>query len=276
MSLLKKVLLGFAIVIAIISMVWLPLALGLMAGFPFALWDDPGDPVAPVGARATFDESADCLAGYELWIADTSQPKRLDNDKVADCFPTQTAAKRKALIACFNNYERNHPDHEGWPESNMRGCTWDGLTTVPARNVASLSFGKVVAVPAAPHAGKPFLLDVGVTRSDSAAKIEQRYEGDLENPYLDVAVTVNGENVALESVEGCSQCLPPGDPESVYSYSDGKIEVKFRVPDTAEGKRLAIRMAAAVSPRSRTGETPTATKVVTFTVARKQIAASTR
>ena len=268
MSLFKKVLLGFAIAIAIISLVWLPLALGLMAGFPFALWDDPGEPVAPVGARATFDESADCLAGYELWIADTPQPKRLDNDKVADCFPTQTAAKKKALIACFNNYERNHPDHEGWPESNMRGCTWDGLTTVPIRNVASLAFGKVVAVPAAPHAGKPFLLNVGVTRSDSAAKIEQRHEGDLENPYLDVAVTVNGENVALESVEGCSQCLPPGDPESVYSYSDNKIEVKFRVPETAEGKRLAIRMAAAVRPDSRTGETPTATKVVTFTVAR--------
>ena len=97
----------------------------------------------------------------------------------------------------------------------MRGCTWDGLTTVPARNVASLTFGKVVAVPAAPHAGKPFLLNAGVTRSDSAAKIEQRHEGDLENPYLAAtAVTVNGENVPLESVEGCSQCLPPGDPES--------------------------------------------------------------
>ncbi len=74
-----------------------------------------------MGGRATFDESADCLAGYERWIADTPQPKRLDNDKVADCFPTQTAAKKKALIACFNNYERNHLDHEGWPASNMRG-----------------------------------------------------------------------------------------------------------------------------------------------------------
>lgn len=279
MRLLKKVLLGLAIAIAIISVVWFPLALGLMAGFPFALWDDPGEPVAPVGTRATFEESAECLAGYELWIANTSQPKRLDNDKVADCFPTQRAAKKKALIACFNNYERNHPDHEGWPERNMRGCTWDGLTTVPVRNVASLAFDKVVAVPAAPHAGKRFVINAPLTRSDSNAKIEQRGELDISNPVLDVTVTVNGENVALESVAGCSECLPPGDAESVYWFSDNEIRVEFTVPEATEGKRMAIEMKVglgqsesrtfgptATGPLALPDATPTTTKVVTFTV----------
>ena len=245
MSLRKKVLLGVATGVVVIALLWFPLALGLMAGFPFALWDDPGDPVpvAPVGARATFEESADCLAGYELWIdSSTSQPKRLDDEKAADCFPTQTAAKKKALIACFNDYERNHPDHENWPEDNMRGCTWGGLTAVPVRNVASLTFDKVVAVPAAPRAGRPFVLTAAVTRSDSTAKVEQRGEGNIENPVLDVAVTVNGESVALESVEGCSQCLPPGDPESVYSFSDSEIRVELMVPKATKGKRMAIKM----------------------------------
>jgi hypothetical protein len=280
-SLRKKVLLGFASAVAIIAVFWLPLALGLMAGFPFSLWDDPGDPVAPVGARATFEESAACLAGYELWIGSTSQPKRLDDDKVADCFPTQTAAQKQALITCFNDYERTHPDHEGWPEDNMRGCTWGGLTTVPVRNVASLSFDKVVAVPAAPRAGKRFVLTAPVTRSDSNAKVTQRGEIDVENPVLDVAVTVNGESVALESVEGCSQCLPPGDPESVHSFFDNEIRVELMVPEATEGKRMAIRMKVGLNqggsrtfgPTRETGplalpdETPTATKVVTFTVA---------
>jgi hypothetical protein len=280
-SLRKKVLLGIASAVAVIAVLWLPIALGLMAGFPFSLWDDPGDPVAPVGARATLEESVDCLAGYELWIGSTSQPKRLDDDKVADCFPTQTAAQKQALITCFNAHEQDHPDHEGWPEENMRGCTWDGMTTVPVRNVASLTFDKVVAVPAEPREGRRFVLTAPVTRSDSNAKVEQRGEIDVENPVLDVAVTVNGENVALESVEGCSQCLPPGDPKSLYSFSDGRIRVELMVPEASEGKRMAIKMRAGLDqggsrtfgptresgPLALPDETPTATKVVTYTVA---------
>jgi hypothetical protein len=113
-------------------------------------WLDP----PTVGATATFGESADCLFRYGNAFAGRDQGVRLDNDKVASCFPKQTAAKKKALIACFNTYERNHPNHPGWPEENMRRCTWDGLTAVPA----PFGFGKAVAVPAVPRAGRRFVL----------------------------------------------------------------------------------------------------------------------
>jgi hypothetical protein len=237
---------------------WFPLALGLMAGFPFSLWDDPVEPgVESVGARATFEESADCLRYWR-----DAEGRTLNNDNVADCFPTQTAAKKKALVACFNKYERNHPDHRGWPQDNMRGCTWDGLTAVPVQNVASLAFGKVEAVPTAPRAGERLVLRVGLTRSDSAEKIKQREVDEDDNPALDVAVTIDGENVAIETVEGCSSCRLSGDRESEYWFQEGEIWVKFRVPETAEGKRLAIKMTAALN------DTPTVTKVVTLTVGR--------
>jgi hypothetical protein len=254
-SLLKKGLLGLGITAVLISVLWFPLALGLMAGFPFALWEDPVEPVDPVGARATFEESAACVGYY-------AEGHRLDKDSVAFCFPTQTPAKENALIACFNTYERNHPDHEGWPEKNMRGCTWDGLTAVPVRNVASLAFDKVVAVPTAPLAGKPFVLRVGLTRSDSAAKIKERVVDETDNPAVNVAVTIGGENVAVETVEGCAPCRLSGNPESEYWFSDGKIWVRFTVPETAAGKRVAIKMTVAEH------DTPTVTKDVTFTVRR--------
>jgi hypothetical protein len=257
-SLLKKGLLSLAIAAVIIAVLWFPLALGLMAGFPFALWDDPVEPgVESVGARATFEESADCLRYWR-----DLEGRTLNNYTVAECFPTQTAAKKKALTACFNEFERNHPDHEGWPEDNMRGCTWDGLTAGPVQNVASLAFDKVVAVPAAPRAGKRLVLRVGLTRSDSAEKVEQRALDEDDNPALDVAVTINGENVAIESVEGCSPCRLPGDPPSEYWFSEDKMWVKFTVPKRAEGKRLVIKMTADQD------DTPTATKVVSFTVGR--------
>jgi hypothetical protein len=255
-SLLKKGLLSLAIAAVIIAVLWFPLALGLMAGFPFALWDDPVEPgVESVGARATFEESVDCLRYWR-----DLEGRRLNNYTVAECFPTQAAAKKKALIACFNKYERNHADHEGWPEDNMRGCTWDGLTAVPVQNVASLAFGKVVAVPAAPRAGKRLVLRVGLTRSDSAEKVNQREVDEDDNPALDVAVTIDGENVAIETVEECSSCRLSGDRESEYWFQEGEIWVKLSVPETAEGKRLAINMTAALY------DTPTVTKVVTFTV----------
>lgn len=258
MKVVKYILIAIA---GIVMIGFLPLALGLMAGFPFALWEERAQ---PVGARATFEESADCLDGYELWIAPTSQPRGLDNGKVAACFPTQTAAKRKALIACFNKYERSHPDHEGWPEDNMRGCTWDGVVAVPVQNVASLAFGNAVAVPAAPRAGEPFALQVRVTRSDSAAK--RVHTALIDSwPVVDVKVTVDGENVALESVGvpcpscaiGC-ECSRVTTPE--YWFSDSELQMKFVVPETAEGKRLAIRMTA------EQADTPTATKVATYAV----------
>jgi hypothetical protein len=47
----KKVLLGLGITPVVVWFLWLPLALGLMAGFPFALWDDPVEAgVESVGA----------------------------------------------------------------------------------------------------------------------------------------------------------------------------------------------------------------------------------
>jgi hypothetical protein len=208
-----------------------------------------------VYATATFDESAGCL---HYWRS--SEGWRLNNDNVADCFPTQTTAKKAALIACFNTYERDHSDHDGWPEKNMRGCTWDGLTAVPARNVASLAFGKVVAVPAAPRAGKRLVLSVLLTRSDSAAKKVQRLLEDDDNPALGAAVTVDGKHVPIESVDGCSSCRLPGNPRAEYWFSEPRMRMRFTVPKTAEGKRLKIKMTAAQ------GDTPTATKVVTFTV----------
>jgi hypothetical protein len=252
----KKVLLGLAITAVVIWLLWLPLALGLMAGFPFALWDDPVEPgVESVGARATFEESADCL---RFWR--DVEGRRLNEANVADCFPTQTAAKKKALVGCFNGYERNHPDHDGWPEDNMRGCTWDGLIAVPVKNVASLDFGKVVALPAEPRAGRSFILRVGLTRGDSAEKVKQRDVDDDDNPTLNVGVTIDGKNVPIETVEGCSPCRLSGARASEYWFSEGEIWVKFPVPETAAGKHVAIRLTAALN------DTPTIKKVVTLTV----------
>jgi hypothetical protein len=237
---------------------WLPSYL-LMVALVYG-WNSPVEQqTAAVPAKATFEESADCV---RYWHDQTGW--RLNNHNVAECFPTQTAAKKKALIACFNTYEQDHPDHDGWPENNMRGCEWDGLVAVPVQNVASLAFGKVVTVPAAPRAGKRFALRVAVTRSDSAAKVVRTALIDTW-PIVDVAVTINGENLALKSVGapcescpvGCS-CSSVTTPE--YWFFDSKIRLKFTVPMTAEGKRLTIKMTAAE------GDTPTATKVVTYTV----------
>jgi hypothetical protein len=167
MTRMKKLLLGLGIAVTLIFVLWLPLALGLMAGFPFALWRD--DEVEPVGASATFEESADCLFQYRHYSAGRDLGVRLDSEKVAVCFPPQTTAGKQALIVCFNRYERNHPNHEGWPEENMEACKWDGLTAVPTPYGLAFS-DDVVAVPAVPRAGKPFVVKVGVTAATPPGK----------------------------------------------------------------------------------------------------------
>jgi hypothetical protein len=108
---------------------WLPSFL-IMIAVVYGWNDDPAQSPAsipPVGATATFGESEDCLLRY----GNEFERVRLDHAKVASCFPTQTAAKKKALIACFNTYERNHPGHPEWPADNMKRCTWDGLIEEP-------------------------------------------------------------------------------------------------------------------------------------------------
>jgi hypothetical protein len=111
-NLRKKLLFGTAVAVACIVALWLPLGLGLMAGFPFSLWTD--DKVKPVGAHATFQESADCLMEYRYYRAKRDLGPRLDSGKVAFCFPPQTAARKQALIACFNENHRTHPENAGW------------------------------------------------------------------------------------------------------------------------------------------------------------------
>ena len=131
MSLLKKGLLGCAIAIAGIAILFVPLALGLMAGFPF--WMD--ETLEPVGDRASFEESADCLFQHRHNSAEGRDlGVRLDNEKVAFCFPPQTSARREALITCFNNYEQEHAGHVGWPEDNMQGVPGPG-SRMPLRMV---------------------------------------------------------------------------------------------------------------------------------------------
>ena len=130
MNLGKKALLGFSLAVAGIVILFLPLSLGLMAGFPFGLWTD--EEADQVDDHATFAESADCLLRYANPMAGREFSVKLDNDRVAHCFPRQTTKKKKTLIVCFNTYERNHPDHVGWPEDNLRGCPWDGRAAVRA------------------------------------------------------------------------------------------------------------------------------------------------
>jgi hypothetical protein len=246
---------GVAIAIAAVWLLWLPLALGLMAGFPFGLWADQDEPgIESVAARATFTESADCLRYWR-----DVEGRTLNDSNVADCFPTQPAARKQALIACFNDYEHDNPGHDRWPEANMHGCTWDGLVDVPVRNVARLKFEQVVARPAVPRPGLPLLISVGLTRHDSAAKVEESVP---ENPALDVSVTVGGEPVEIGSVEDCSVCRLSGDPEAEHWFDDreGEVQVRFPVPDDAVGKRLTIRMEA------RMPDTPPATKAVSYSL----------
>jgi hypothetical protein len=236
MSLLKKVLLSFAAAIAIISVFWFPLALGLMAGFPFALWMDEED-VKPVGARPTFKESAECLFQRRYYSAEQDLGVRLNSDEVAFCFPPQTPAKKKALIACFNRYERNGPEHD-WPEENMRVCGWDGLTAVPT----PFAFGKVTASPATPRAGKIFLLKVGVTGSNSA---REEVDSAIATGALEVVVWI--EYTPLDF--------------ALAFPADEKMHVSFKVPKTAAGKRLRITLT--IAP-----DAPGSTKFVAFTVRR--------
>jgi hypothetical protein len=197
----------------------------------------------PVGATATFKESADCLVRYvnnnNGWV--------LNKYSVDFCFPTQTQAKRRALIACFNTYERSHPEHTGWPEDNMRGCRWSGLTAAPARHVVRVTFGKVVAVPATPRGGKRFDLTVAVKRTDSAERVANTGFDDTV-PQLGFGITMDGEDI--DSV--VDEVLDPP--------FGGRLHVRFTVPKTAEGKRLAITLTIAA-------DSPIATKVMTFTVA---------
>lgn len=233
----KKVVLGLAIAIALIWALWLPLALGLMAGFPFALWQDERE-VKPVGTHAKFEESADCLFQYRYESAEHDLGAQLDSDKVAFCFPPQTAAKEKALIACFNSYERNGPEHE-WPEENMRVCTWDGLPAIPT----PFGFGEVVAVPAVPRAGKRFVLKVGV-RGGGDSAVEE-VNAAIGSEALEVVVW--HEYTPLDFALG----FP----------ADGMIHVNFTVPRTAGGQRLKVTLTIA-------RDAPGGTKFVAFRVRR--------
>jgi hypothetical protein len=207
---------------------------------------DPANFQSSVNATATFEESADCIRYWR-----SAYGWRID-DYLAYCFPTQTAAKKEALVACFNTYEREHPDHDGWPEDNMRGCTWDGLVAVSARNVTSLVFGRVEALPAVPRAGERFVLLVGLTRTESAAKVVHTEIDDDDVAGLDVAMTIDGENVAINPL------FEPSFTEPGYWFEEGKLRLRFTVPKTAEGKRLAIKITAEADT--------TVTKVVAFTV----------
>jgi hypothetical protein len=230
-SLLKKVLIGVGITIAGIWMLFLPLALALMAGFPFSLWAD--EEIEPVGTRATFAASADCLSRSRAEL-------ELDSEKAASCFPPQTAAGRKALIACFNGYERNHPGHVGWPEDNMQGCSWDGVIEVAAPR--GLTLGHVTPFPAVPRAGERFVVTVGAAG---------RRPGDLttalETGALDVLVTI-GDGKPLSRTYGARRF--------------GNIYVELTPPKTAAGKRLTITLTLAEHR-----PTPTGARVLTYTVA---------
>jgi hypothetical protein len=240
MSLFKKSLLGVAIAIGIIFALSTPLALGLMAGFPFALWTD-NKKVEPVGARATFGESVDCLIQYEA-ERNPGGFDSLDSKMVAFCFPPQTAAKRKALIVCFNRYERIVDSHE-WPKDNMRACRWDGLPAVST----PLAFGKVEAVPAVPRAGRRFVLKVGMTTSDPA----YRQPADIFRA-VSVNVWINADTqLAYEYLNNWEWEVP----------ADGKLHVSFMVPKTAEGMLLAIKFF--LKP-----DAPGSTKLVAYTVRR--------
>jgi hypothetical protein len=123
----------------------------------------------------------------------------------------------------------------------MRACRWDGLTAVPT----PFAFGKAVAEPALPRAGKPCVVKVGVTGSDSPA---EDVNAAIDSGALAVLVTLGG-------VDG----TPLGF-ESEFG-ADGKIHVSFAVPETAEGKRLTVKLT--IGP-----DIPSGTKIVAFTVGR--------
>jgi hypothetical protein len=226
----KKGLLVLAAVIALGWILFLPLALGAMAGFPFALWED--DEVEPVGARATFRESVDCLTQYRHYSSEPDRGPRLDSKAIAVCFPPQRAAQQKALIACFNGYVRSHPEGLGWPEDNLRVCTWDGLNDTPA----PFAFGEAVAVPAVPRAGEGFVLAVDVAGSDPAGE--------------DVNAAIGSGNLEIDAKLDDNGSTTPLDTEYRLE-ADGKITVKLSVPESAEGQRLIITLT--IEPDRRDG-----------------------
>jgi hypothetical protein len=257
MSLPKKVLVGLATAVAIISVLWFPLALGLMAGFPFALWmDEPK--LEPVGARATFEESVDCLIQYPAERLPLEGFYGLDSKMVAFCFPPQTAAKKKALIACFNRYERIVRSSD-WPKENMRACRWDGLPAVST----PFAFGKVEAVPAVPRAGKRFVLKVGMTSGGSAFRLRTTAPppplvggAHPEQPWdifeaVSVEVWIDDDKQVYEPLNDWDWEVP----------ADGKLHVSFMVPKRAAGTRLTIQVF--LKP-----DAPGSTKLVAYTVRR--------
>ena len=90
---MKKAVLGFSIAIAGILILFLPFSLGLMAGFPFGLWTD--EAVDMVGARATFDESADCLLRCANAMAGREFSVKLDNNKWLTVSPRRQRPGRR-------------------------------------------------------------------------------------------------------------------------------------------------------------------------------------
>ena len=197
-----------------------------------------------VGDSATFEESAECLYLYSNDLAGRPYSLRLDGSRVEACFPPQTAAKTKALITCFNTYEREHRGHFDHPGGNLRACAWEGVTA--SRGIATVIFGKVVAVPAVPRAGRRVVLELE-TRAADAEIIHEAVASDT----LEVDLRIDGD----ESTD-------PTFPRQAYGLdADGKFRVNTVVPAKAAGKRVTLTMTTAP-------DTPSAvTTVATFTIA---------
>ena len=116
----------------------------------------------------------------------------------------------------------------------MRGCAWDGRSVVRA----PFAFGKVVAVPAVPRAGRHFLLKVGTTGKA------------IETGTLFPFVTIEGydEDVPRDVL--------------LEHYPDGNIHLSFTLPKRSEGRRLTIELT------TPPGKETLVRKTMTFTVAR--------
>jgi hypothetical protein len=198
----------------------------------FALWLAwQSDKLQTVGDSATLEETVDCLERYANPSAGRPISAKLDRDRVEACFPPQTAAKTRALIACYNARG-----------GDLLACPWDGMTA--SGPLASVRLGGVVAVPAPPRAGRRVVLEIG-TRSVDAEIIQEAFASDA----LGAELLVQGGTAS--DVEFL---------DVAFSFDvDGKLRVSAVVPRTAAGKRMTLNVTTAP-------EVPPI--VATFTIAR--------